>query len=149
MNSGNYITPEKKKALEAELEDLRGPKRKEIIGTLEYAKSLGDLSENAEYQQAREAQSSIEERINKIESILKTALIVSGHTTDTVTIGSKVVIKKEGAKDTSEYKIVSKHYWIKIKQGSRCFFFIIIVSFISIITKHTSRVPSASIKNIT
>ena len=50
-----YITLEKKKAeLEAELKDLTTNKEKEIADALEYAKSLGDLSENAEYHQARE-----------------------------------------------------------------------------------------------
>ncbi len=44
---GNYITEEKKKALETELAELKGPKRKEILDVLQYAKSLGDLAENA------------------------------------------------------------------------------------------------------
>lgn len=108
MNQENtYLTKEKFDALSAELENLKTVRRKEIAQDLEYAKSLGDLSENAEYQEAREAQSNIEERINKIESILKSALIVSRHTTDAVTIGSKVVIRKEGSKDPIEYTIVS------------------------------------------
>ena len=108
MNTENtYLTKEKFDALSAELENLKTVRRKEIAQDLEYAKSLGDLSENAEYQEAREAQSNIEERIGKIESLLKTALIVSGHTTDVVTIGSNVVIKKDGSKDPSEYTIVS------------------------------------------
>jgi transcription elongation factor GreA len=102
-----YLTKEKFETLNTELENLKTVRRKEIAQDLEYAKSLGDLSENAEYQEAREAQSSIEERINKIESILKTAMIVSGHMTDVVTIGSKVVIKKEEAKEPAEYTIVS------------------------------------------
>ena len=59
--TGNYITEEKRKALETELADLKGPKRKEILKNLEYAKSLGDLSENAEYHQAREDQGKLEE----------------------------------------------------------------------------------------
>ena len=56
MIEEEFITKEKKQALEIELEDLQGPKRKEILDSLEFAKSLGDLSENAEYQQAPEAQ---------------------------------------------------------------------------------------------
>ena len=90
-----YLTKEKFDALSSELEHLKTVRRKEIAQDLEYAKSLGDLSENAEYQEAREAQSNIEERIGKIEALLKTALIVSGHTTDVVTIGSKVSVKKD------------------------------------------------------
>lgn len=108
MNTENtYLTKEKFDALSAELENLKTVKRKEIAQDLEYAKSLGDLSENAEYHEAREAQSNIEDRINKIESILKTALIVSGHTTGVITIGSKIVIKKEGSTEPIEYLIVS------------------------------------------
>jgi transcription elongation factor GreA len=108
MNQENtYLTKEKFDALSAELRFLKTVRRKEIAQDLEYAKSLGDLSENAEYQEAREAQSSIEDRINKIESILKTTLIVSAHATDTVTIGSKIVLKKEGSDSPIEYVIVS------------------------------------------
>jgi transcription elongation factor GreA len=109
MNQENtYLTKQKFDALSAELEHLKTVRRKEIAQDLEYAKSLGDLSENAEYQEAREAQSSIEERIGKIETLLKNALIVSAHnTTDTVTIGSKVVIKKDGSNEPAEYTMVS------------------------------------------
>lgn len=53
----NYISEEKKIQLEEELKDLSGPKRQAILDVLGYAKSLGDLSENAEYHQAREEQS--------------------------------------------------------------------------------------------
>ncbi|MEK7113342.1 MAG: transcription elongation factor GreA, partial [Patescibacteria group bacterium] len=60
--SGNYITEEKRKALELELIELKGQKRKEILEALAYAKSLGDLSENAEYHQVREDQGKLEER---------------------------------------------------------------------------------------
>ncbi len=101
-----YLTQEKFDELQAELEMLKTVRRKEIAQDLEYAKSLGDLSENAEYQEAREAQASIEERISKLESLLKTASIVSSHTTSEVTIGSKVTIKKDIAKDSQEYTIV-------------------------------------------
>ena len=102
-----YLTKEKFTALSAELENLKTVRRKEIAQDLEYSKSLGDLSENAEYQEAREMQGSIEERINKIETILKTALIISGSTSEIVTIGSKVAVKKEGTNNPAEYTIVS------------------------------------------
>ena len=68
--SGDYITEDKRKELLTELEDLKGPKRKEILAGLAYAKSLGDLSENAEYHQAREDQGKLEERISKIEQMI-------------------------------------------------------------------------------
>jgi len=102
----NYITEEKKKLLEVELKDLIGPKRREILDILEYAKSLGDLSENAEYHQAREDQGKLEERIKKIEQILQSAHVVSGGGGDTIEIGSNVVVQKEDSKDEKKYKVV-------------------------------------------
>ncbi|MFZ2205421.1 MAG: transcription elongation factor GreA [Minisyncoccia bacterium] len=102
----DYITEEKKKLLEAELHDLKGPKRKEIIDSLEYAKSLGDLSENAEYHQAREDQGKLEARIAKIDHILKTSTVVSKQSSETIQIGSSVVVEKEGSKENKTFVIV-------------------------------------------
>ena len=104
--AGNYITAEKKRALEEELTDLKGPKRKEILKTLEYAKSLGDLSENAEYHQAREDQGKLEARIGKIDQILASAEVVSGGGGDVIQVGSKVVVQKEGTKEDKTYTVV-------------------------------------------
>ena len=104
--SGDYITEEKRKALEKELKDLKGPKRKEILDNLEYAKSLGDLSENAEYHQTREEQGKLEERIHKIEQILQSSQVVSGGGGEEIEIGSKVVVLKDGEKKEKKYQIV-------------------------------------------
>lgn len=95
MNQGDdYITKEKRKALLIELEDSKGPKRKEILASLEYAKSLGDLSENAEYHQTREDQGKLEERIVKIEKILQSSQTISGGGGDVIEVGSNVVVQK-------------------------------------------------------
>ncbi len=102
----NYITKEKRKALLIELEDLRGPKRKEILASLEYAKSLGDLSENAEYHQAREDQGKLEERIVKIEQILQSSETFSRHGGDVIEVGSKAIVQKEGKDENTIYTIV-------------------------------------------
>lgn len=102
----NYITEEKKKALEKELADLKGPKRKEILENLAYAKSLGDLSENAEYHQTREDQGNLEDRIRKIEQILQTSEVATGNGGDIISIGSKVVVVKDGEKEEKTYQIV-------------------------------------------
>ena len=102
----NYITEEKKRALELELAELKGPKRKKILESLEYSKSLGDLKENAEYHQTREDQSKLEERILKIEQILQSSEVVLGKGGDTVGISSKVVVQKEGVKNQKTYIIV-------------------------------------------
>jgi len=106
VTSDNYITEEKKKALETELGDLQGPKRKEILAALEYAKSLGDLSENAEYHQAREDQGKLEERIKRIEQILRSSKIASGGGGEIVEIGSRVTVQKEGTEDKKFFQIV-------------------------------------------
>ena len=106
QQEGNYITEEKRQSLLAELKDLKGPKRKEILESLEYAKSLGDLSENAEYHQVREDQGKLEERIVKIEKILESSETVKGGGGDVIEIGSKVVVQKEGDKEDKKYVIV-------------------------------------------
>lgn len=104
--AGDYITEEKRHALENELKDLKGAKRKEILDALEYAKSLGDLSENAEYHQAREEQGKLEARIVKIEHILETSQVVKGGGGDVVEVGSKVIVKKNGTDEEKTYIIV-------------------------------------------
>ena len=102
----DYITEEKRQALELELKELEGPKRKEILEALAYAKSLGDLSENAEYHQTREDQGKLEERIAKIEEILRSSEVVHPDGGDIVDIGSNVVVLKEGEKEEKTYQIV-------------------------------------------
>ena len=89
-----YLSKEKFEELKEELEELKTVRRKEIAEKLEYAKSLGDLSENSEYQDARESQANTEERISTRESLLKSAEIVFTHTKDHVDIGSTVTIQK-------------------------------------------------------
>ena len=102
----DYITEEKKIALEAELEELKGPKRKEILENLEYAKSLGDLSENAEYHQTREEQGKLEARIAKIEQVLQSSEVISNSGGDNVSVGSSVTVRKEGENGDIVYSIV-------------------------------------------
>ena len=94
-----YLTIEKKQALESELQQLKTVRRKEIADALEYAKSLGDLSENAEYHQAREDQANCEDRIAHIEQILKNAVIMDGQSTGAVNVGSTVTVVKKGSKE--------------------------------------------------
>ncbi len=89
-NTVDYITEEKKKALEEELKNSKGVKRREILEALEYAKSLGDLSENAEYHQAREDQGKLEARIKEIEQILQSSHIVKAKGGDTIEVCSTI-----------------------------------------------------------
>jgi transcription elongation factor GreA len=106
MEETHYITEEKKQALIVELHTLKTVKRKEILESLEAAKALGDLSENAEYHQAREDQGKTEDRINQIEYMLQAAVVVKKHHSTKVEIGTTVVVKKEGSKENTTYSIV-------------------------------------------
>ncbi len=100
MEEKNYITEEKEKSLIEELSYVKNVKRKEIIGRIDDARALGDLSENAEYHQAREEQGRNEDRINQIESILKNSVIVKKHSSSTVEVGTTIVVKKEKGGET-------------------------------------------------
>ncbi len=100
------LTKEKFKELKEELLGLQTQGRKQITDSLVYAKSLGDLSENAEYAQAREDQAKLEDRISKIEHILKTAKVATKHSTDTVSVGSTVMLIKKGDKTKRTFTIV-------------------------------------------
>ncbi|MES2213219.1 MAG: transcription elongation factor GreA [Patescibacteria group bacterium] len=104
MNEKEYLTQEKFDEFKNELIQLKGTRRKEVAESLEYAKSLGDLSENAEYHEARDMQATIEDRIMKLEELLKNAQIVSSHDKSTVNIGSIVIVEKN--KKVSTYTIV-------------------------------------------
>ncbi len=106
MEEINYITEEKKHSLQEELKHLKTFKRKEILESLEAAKALGDLSENAEYHQAREDQGKTEDRINQIEYMLQSSVIVKKHQSSKVEIGTTVIVNKEGNKDYITYSIV-------------------------------------------
>lgn len=101
------MSQEKFEELTRELEELRTTRRREVAEQLEYARSLGDLSENAEYQEAREMQAAVEERIGKLEQILKSAKIVRGEKTEAVGMGSTVSVKPVGKEgDAHTYTIV-------------------------------------------
>ena len=103
----NVLTQERFDELKAELEVLTTKTRKEIAESLEYARSLGDLSENAEYQAARELQAATEERIRRLEHVIKSATILSdGKKKGIVGFGSQVTIKKKGTSDQHTYIIV-------------------------------------------
>lgn len=100
------ITPEGYDKLKQELELLVNVRRREIAERIEKAKELGDLSENAEYADAKEAQAFNEGRIQELNAMLKNLTVVSnGGGKDVVGMGSKVTVKTEGKSKT--YTIVS------------------------------------------
>lgn len=100
------LSKQKIEELSAEVLFLKGTKRKEIAEQLEYAKSLGDLSENAEYLQAREDQAKTEERIAQIEEILKSAVVIEKHHSNMVEVGSTVHVKKSGSSVAQKFEVV-------------------------------------------
>ncbi len=107
-DDNNYLSQEKFDELTEELAHLKTTRRREIAEQLEYARSLGDLSENAEYEEARNLQAATEDRIRVIEEQLAHARIID-HAKgkgSTVSLGSFVSIQKLGEKDEHEYEIV-------------------------------------------
>lgn len=104
----NILTYEGLKKLEDELQDLKVVRRQEVAAKIREAREQGDLSENAEYDAAKDEQRDIEARIDEIEKILKNAEVVVEEEVDldTINIGCKVKIKDLEYNDELEYKIV-------------------------------------------
>lgn len=102
-----FLTSEGYLELENELHYLKTEKRKEVTQTLKEARALGDLSENSEYEQAREDQANLEKRIVEVEYALEHAVVIDkAESNGTVGIGSEVELKYEDDDDTESYKIV-------------------------------------------
>ncbi len=104
----NILTYEGLKKLEEELHDLKVVKRSEVAQKIKEAREQGDLSENAEYDAAKDEQRDIETRIEEIEKILKNAEVVLEEEIDTekIGVGCKVKIFDKELKQELEYKIV-------------------------------------------
>ena len=105
-NKEKVVTPEGLKALEDELEELKTVKRKEVAEKIKVARGFGDLSENSEYDEAKNEQGLIESRIIFLEKMLKNVRVLdhSELTNDEVMVGSKVKIKDEDG-EIEEYSI--------------------------------------------
>ena len=102
MKKTYQITSEGKAELEAELLELKGH-RSQIAEKIANARDYGDLSENAEYDSAREEQGLVESRVSEIEDILRNAEIIKATKSSTIKVGSTVVLEN-GSKVT--YRIV-------------------------------------------
>ncbi|MDO8481542.1 MAG: transcription elongation factor GreA [bacterium] len=102
----NYLSKEKFDEFTKELEHLKTVRRREIAEQLEYARSLGDLSENAEYEEARNMQAATEDRIRGIEESLSRARIIEHPKGNIVSLGNTVTIQKQGEKEEHLYEIV-------------------------------------------
>ncbi len=107
-NKEIVLTQEGYDKLEEELELLKTTRRKEVAERLKIAISFGDLSENAEYDEAKKEQASLEERIIKLENITRVATIIDEANVDLniVTIGSTVIIYDKDFDEEVEYTIV-------------------------------------------
>ncbi len=108
MTKKNILTYEGLKKLEDELQDLKVVKRKEVADKIREAREQGDLSENAEYDAAKDEQRDIEARIEEIEKILKNAEVVVDEDVDLekISIGCNIRILDVEFDEELEYKIV-------------------------------------------
>ncbi len=103
----NFLTKEGKKDLQKEYRDLVEVERPKVIEELSEARAQGDLSENAEFDAAREKQGQIENRIREIEAILESSKVISQKTkTNVARIGSALKLQDQRTKNTKEFTIV-------------------------------------------
>lgn len=105
------LTAEGLKQLEEELDFLKGEKRKEIAEKIKVARSYGDLSENSEYDDAKNEQAILEARIVTIEATLKNAVLIDENeiNNEIIHIGSKIKVENIKMGKTVEYKIVGSN----------------------------------------
>lgn len=101
-----YLSKDRLETMRAELDRLKTERRAEVAQRLEFAKSLGDLSENAEYHEAREEQAWLEDEILRLEDIVRRAVVVQKKPDGAVQVGSVVTLEKEGASGAVVYTIV-------------------------------------------
>ena len=102
-----YLTPAGRKKLLEELEYLSTTRRVEVAAQIKFAKEGGDISENAGYDEAKNAQAFLEGRIMTLEEMLETAVIIDHDgPVDTVQIGVYVTVKEEGEPNNDVYQIV-------------------------------------------
>ncbi|MBC5788577.1 MULTISPECIES: transcription elongation factor GreA [Clostridiaceae] len=102
------LTSEGLARLEEELEELKTVKRKDVADKIKVALSFGDLSENSEYDEAKNEQAIIEARIAQLDAMLKNAKVLDDDevTTDKVSVGSKIRLKDIEFDEEVEYSIV-------------------------------------------
>ncbi len=103
------VSHEGLKKLQQELEHLKTVKRKEVAQAIQKARAYGDLSENSEYDEAKNEQAEIEGKIANLEATLENAIVLDDAElgTDKVNVGNKVTVHNIDIDEESEYKIVS------------------------------------------
>ncbi len=102
------LTPEGYKNLKEEIEHLSTEKRREIADRIRIAREFGDITENAEYDHAKNEQAMLEHRISRLQERLMAARVIDKKeiSKDVVSVGSKVRLRDVAAKETVEYHIV-------------------------------------------
>jgi transcription elongation factor GreA len=102
------LTPEGYEKLKQEIEDLSGPRRRELAERIRIAREFGDISENAEYDDAKNEQAMLEHRISMLQERMRSARILKASevTSDVVSIGTRVQLEDVDAGETIEYHIV-------------------------------------------
>lgn len=105
------VSSEGLKKLQEELEYLKTTKRKEVAEAIKTARAFGDLSENSEYDEAKNEQGAVEQRIADIEAMLKNIKVIHEHEirTDTASVGTKVKVFDETFEEEIEYTIVGSN----------------------------------------
>ena len=108
MPKDTIVTPEGLEKLQAELEDLTTNKRREVAERIKDAREYGDISENSEYDDAKNEQAMLEGRIATIEEQLRSATVVKAEdlTNDVVQVGSLVNVKDQESGKADQYAIV-------------------------------------------
>lgn len=104
-----FLTQKGFEKLKEELDALKGPRRREISAQIARARAMGDLSENAEYDAAREAQGHLEKKIHELEDKLSRARIIENENiaTDKVYVGATVDLRDEETGEEFRYAMVS------------------------------------------
>ena len=105
------VSSEGLKKLQEELEYLKTTKRKEVAEAIKTARAFGDLSENSEYDEAKNEQAAVEQRIADIEAMLKNIKVINEHEvkTDTASIGTTVKVYDETFEEEVKYKLVGSN----------------------------------------
>ena len=108
MEKDIFFTPEGLEKIENEIEYLKTVRRKEVSERIKVALGYGDLSENSEYDEAKNEQAQVEERIAKLEMMVRNAKIIDEKdlNTDVVNIGSSVKVRELETMEEDEYTIV-------------------------------------------
>ena len=108
MARESLITPEGLEQLKAELEQLQTVRRREVAERIKEAREFGDISENSEYDDAKNEQAMLESRIAQIEERLRRAIVVDKNQLDTgiVSVGVKVHVKDQKTGDSRKFQLV-------------------------------------------